>query len=105
MSTRPRTTGSTPLWPARSRVSQARNHSPSDWATISGGTSTMAPASADAVGSSGTSTRAMGRPLVLAGLRRPAGDARRHVLDHALAVEGRGTRRDDHPAKGTGGDT
>src|SRR2546430_14906264 len=84
MMTRPRTTGSTPLSPARRRVSQARNHSPSDWATISGGTSTIAAASADAVGSSGASARAM---LFLAVARHPAGSAGRHVLDHARSEE------------------
>src|SRR5437763_7629236 len=90
MRTSPRSTGRTPLWPARSRASQARNHSPKDWATISGGT-TMA-ASAEAVGStrdSGASARAM-LPLVTAGWRRTTVGARRHVLDHALAVKGRG---------------
>src|SRR6266516_2361966 len=90
MRTSPRTTGRTPLWPARSRASQARNHSPKDWATISGGT-TMA-ASAEAVGSirdSGASACAM-LPLVIPGLHRTTVGAGRHILDHALAIKGRG---------------
>src|SRR2546425_6298823 len=102
MSTRPRITGRTPLWPARSRVSQARNHSPSDWATISGGTSTTA-AWAEAVGSSGASARAM-LALFVAGLRRPAVSAGRHVLDHALAVKARGSILRHHPAQVQDGD-
>src|ERR1700716_3246911 len=96
MSTSPRTTGSTPLWPARSRVSQAWNHSPRDWATISGGTSTTAAAWAEAVGSSGASARAM-LALLGAGLRRPAESAGRHVLDHTLAIKARGPILRDHP--------
>src|SRR5256885_1413979 len=88
--TGPRSTGRTPLWPARGGASQAWNHSPKDWAAISGGT-TMA-ASAEAVGSirdSGASARAM-LSFVTAGRRRTTVGARRHVLDHALAVKGRG---------------
>src|SRR5207302_4777769 len=89
MMTRARMTGRTPLSPLRIRVSQARNHSPNDWATSSGGTSRVA-ASAAAVGSgavSGASARATrcsvgirSRPTAA---RRPGG----HVIDHALPVE------------------
>src|SRR5713101_8107042 len=99
MSTRPRTTGRTPLWPARSRAIQARNHSPRDWATISGGT-TMA-ASAEAVGStpdSGASARAI-LPLTIAGLRPATEGPGRHVLNRALAVKRRGTILRHHPAQ------
>src|SRR5579871_3653163 len=41
-----RTTGRTPLLPARTRAQEARRYWPSDWATSSGGTSTAASSAA-----------------------------------------------------------
>src|SRR2546430_17466840 len=85
--TRPRITGRTPLSPLRIRVVQARNHSPSDWATSSGGTSRVA-ASVAAVGSGADSgASALARPAsirvgALDGATRGHGG---HVIDDALA--------------------
>src|SRR5207248_6384779 len=99
--TSPRITGRTPLSPLRIRVVQARNHSPSDWATSSGGTSRVA-ASVAAVGSgadSGASALARLASISVGTLdgatRGPGG----HVVDDALAVEGGGALLDHQPAQ------
>src|SRR5947209_3859853 len=87
MRSRPKMTGRTPLSPARMRTNHARNHSPSDWATISGGTATAA--SAAAVGSSAegsASARAILSALAI-GAASPARSAGGHVIDDALAIE------------------
>src|SRR5438128_1274446 len=79
----------TALSPLRMRVSQARNHSPRDWATSSGGTSRVA-ASAAAVGSGAVSGASARATLCSVGIRSLPGAARRpggHVIDDALPVE------------------
>src|SRR5256886_11534570 len=89
MMSRARMTGRTPLSPLRMRVSQARNHSPRDWATSSGGTSRVA-ASAAAVGSGAVSGASARATLCSVGIRSLPGAARRpggHVIDDALPVE------------------
>src|SRR3989440_8583763 len=89
MMSKARMTGRTPLSPLRMRVSQARNHSPSDWATSSGGTSSVAVAAA--VGScaaSGASARATLCSLGIASLTAAARGTGGHVIDNALPVEG-----------------
>src|SRR5437773_7426496 len=101
MMSKARMTGRTPLSPLRMRVSQARNHSPSDCATISGGTSRAA-ASAAAVGSgavSGASARAILCSLTIGSLTAAARGTGGHVIDDALPVEGRGTTLGHHSAE------
>src|SRR5205823_15105446 len=98
MITSPRMPGRTPLSPRRIRTIQPRNHWPSDWATISGGSSSSA-ASVAAVGSgadSGASARAMRARLSIDTLSA-TGSAGRHVLDDTLAVKRRRTILRDHP--------
>src|SRR5205807_10171574 len=101
MMTRARMTGRTPLSPLRIRVSQARNHSPSDWATSSGGTSRVA-ASVAAVGSgadSGASALARLASISVGALDGATRGTGGHVVDGALAVEGGGAVLDHQPAQ------
>src|SRR5207237_1993500 len=102
----PAMTGSTPLSPARSRAIQARNQSPRDWATISGGSSTAA-AWAAAVGSgadSGASACAIRRRLPVGRPPSTTGAAGRHVVDHPLPVHGGRPILRHHPAQVQHGD-
>src|ERR1700704_1201673 len=101
MMSRARITGRTPLSPLRIRVSQARDHSPSDWATSSGGTSMVAACTA-AVGSgavSGASARATLCSVPIRWLPGAARGTGGHIIDDALPVEGRGATLRYHPAE------
>src|ERR1700737_4863020 len=101
MSRRARITGRTPLSPLRIRVSQARDHSPSDWATSSGGTSIVA-ACVAAVGSgavSGASARATLRSVTIRWLPGAARGTGGHVIDDTLAVVGGSATLRHHPAE------
>src|ERR1700674_5221825 len=96
-----RMTGRTPLSPLRMRVSQARDHSPRDWATIPGGTSSVAACTA-AVGSgpaSGASARANLCSVTIRWLPGAAGGTGGHVIDHALPVERRDPALRHHAAE------
>ena len=93
--TRATTTGRTPASPPRTRATQARTYSPSDWATISGGSvdggrQVRRRQSAPGGGSArrhGVQCASMAapRPQRAVAARR----ARRHEVDDALAVERR----------------
>src|SRR6202171_1249263 len=98
MMSRARMTGSTPPSPERMRVSQARNHSPRDWATSSGGTSIVA-AAVGSVACSGASARATFRSVTAAWLPGAARCAGGHVVDDALSVEVRGATLRHHAAE------
>src|SRR5207237_2459510 len=98
----PRITGRTPLSPLRIRVVQARNHSPSDWATSSGGTSRVA-ASVAAVGSgadSGASALARLASISVGALDGATRGTGGHVSDDTRAVEGGDPGQDYRPAQG-----
>src|SRR4029077_21143681 len=101
MSSRARSAGRTPLSPLRIRVSQARDHSPSDWATSSGGTSMVAACTA-AVGSgalSGASARATRCSVTIHWLPATARGTGGHVIDDTLPVVGGGATLRHHPAE------
>src|ERR1700704_4906111 len=101
MMSRARITGRTPLSPLRIRVSQARDHSPSDWATSSGGTSMVAACTA-AGGSgavSGGSARATRRSVTIRWLPGTARGTGGHVVDDALPVVGGGATLRHQPAE------
>src|SRR2546425_4878520 len=101
MMSKARMTGRTPLSPLRILVSQARNHSPNDWATSSGGTSRVA-ASAAAVGSGAVSGASARATCCSVGIRSLPAAARRsggHVIDDALPVEVRGATLGHHAAE------
>src|SRR5207237_910264 len=105
MMSRARMTGRIPLSPLRIRVSQALNHSPSDWATSSGGTSRVAAAAAVGSGAlSGASARATVCSLTIGSLTAAARGAGGHVIDDGLPVEGRGAPLGYHATEVHDGD-
>src|SRR5207302_9012178 len=90
----------TPLSPLRMRVIQARNHSPRDWATISGGTSAAAAAAAVGSGAcSGASARATLCSVTVGWLAGAARGAGGHVIDDGLPVVVRSPALGHHPAQ------
>src|SRR5207245_10049314 len=96
-----RMTGRTPLSPLRIRVSQARNHSPRDWATSSGGISIVAASSA-AVGSgacSGASARATFCSVIACWLPGAARGTGGHVIDDGLPIVVGGAALGHHAAE------
>src|SRR5713101_3069374 len=99
IATRPRTTGSTPLWPFRTRATYARAYSPKVWATSSGGTSACAAGAAVRAGAS--SGAAISAALLSNAAAHAAGG---HVLDDTLAVELGRLVLDHHPAQVEHGD-